>query len=138
MSGDQATEPRMWPRADAKTRFAQKCELTNYSAFALSAVAMSFDLVFKESVVDEARPSKRHSGDEVLRREHPIQIPVIGSKGTFVLYIQNTSDLFVDVFVPEMATVSAVGLSDRQTIQLAQTWAEGRPNFPLLPANAFQ
>jgi hypothetical protein len=133
VTGDKANEPRLWPSGDMKTRFGQKCLVTNYSSVPVAAVAMTFVLNFRESVSSGDSPSIRSSGRVVLSRERPIQVPVIENGRSFTLYVHNPSEFFVDVLVPETATVTAAGIASRQTVRLMQTWAQGRPSFPLVP-----
>ena len=91
---------------------------------------MTFELLFREIVTDGG---VRRSGDVVLRREHPIQIPVIEGEETFALYVDNGSEHFVTVLVPETAELTVADVDGRQTIRLMQTWANGRPSLDLSP-----
>src|SRR5688572_12117 len=73
MTGEKALEARLWPTPETKTHFGRRCEITNFSEAAVSAVAMTFDLAFRDVAVEPGSPMRR-SGAVVLRREHPIQI----------------------------------------------------------------
>ena len=114
-------KPRNWPEEkDFRTR-TYRCELTNYGPAAIFGLSTAFNFTFVEALKVPDNTGARKGGATVTSHEHVIEVPAIdGRGGTFVFYLHNQSEYFVNVIMPDSATVELSGRPERQRMSFKQ------------------
>lgn len=111
-------KPRVWPDNYKPDNRLYRCDVTNYGSAAVFGLSMEFTLTFLEAVKVPDNPKARKGGAALSTHSHLIEVPVIdGNAGKFVFYLHNQSEYFVNVAVPEFATLEVVGKIERQRIR---------------------
>jgi len=117
-----------WTWSSNKSDLAQayRCQLTNYGAATVFNLSMAFPVIFREIVRDSKNPSQMTSGKVTVSREWPIEVTKIdvGLNG-FVFYIQNNSEQFVQVFLPQSAMLQRARDNKRGNVRLIQPSLNG-------------
>lgn len=104
-------QPFTWPTPGGVPMQAYQCKITNYGLKTIFNIGISFAWVFRKAVPDKDHPSTLRSGEVTLERDWPCQIPKIdpGTANSFIFYISNMSDQFVDVSLPHTILGTTVG-----------------------------
>jgi hypothetical protein len=106
-----------YPISRAQTG-AMRCAVTNYDLLPRIKVGFSIHFVFKEAVADG---NSIRSGAIALEQNAQVLIGKIdaGPAAVFTFDVQNPSKYFVQMFLPETATVQHIGEDAPRTVKVA-------------------
>ena len=92
-----------------------RCQITNYGISTVFNAHAVIGLSFIENLKDKDNPNTSRSGRITLSREWLVPVNKIdpGPDRSFVFYIFNSSDHFVDISLPKTASVQKGGASNR-------------------------
>lgn len=97
-----------------------KCQITNYGASTIFNVQTIVGLTFMENMKDKDNPNTSRSGQVTLSRGWLVPVNKIdpGPDRSFVFYIYNSSNHFVDISLPKIASIQKTGTIDRINIPI--------------------
>jgi hypothetical protein len=97
-----------------------RCSVINYGNVPLFSMKAPFNATSLE-VVEDGK-SRWHSGQVLASYPHEVEIvEVDGNGGRFAFYVQNGSDHYVEIEMPEYATFELANGSTRQKIRLRRS-----------------
>lgn len=105
---------------------AYHCQITNYGKVPVFKIMMNFPVIFREVIRDRENPNATKSGEITISRDWPIEVTKIdpGING-FSFYIYNQSQQFVQVSLPESATLSLLHDKIRRNVRMTQASTGG-------------
>jgi len=120
-------KPRFWPENYKPENRLYRCDLANYGTAAVFGLSMKFNLTFIEAQKVPDGPKARKGGATLSTHNHVINLPVLnGNGGRFIFYLNNQSEYFVNVGLPEFADLEIAGQKERQIVRFKPT----SPNWP--------
>lgn len=109
-----------YPPSESPLPPTYQCSVVNYGTVPIFSVEANFEALTKEMV---RHGDVYQTGKTLATYPHEVSIPEVnGNGGKFVFYVQNTSDQFVQVGLPEYATLElASEIGRRQKIRLRRS-----------------
>jgi len=111
-----------WLPADAP-RTGYGCRFVNYGEDPAFRIESVFGVAFRETIRDAQNPESMQSGAVVLSRGWQVNLAKVeaGADRPFVFYVMNQSDHFMDVSLPDKATLQLEADEAIQTVPLIRS-----------------